>query len=38
VGSRRVARVGWRNSRYDGPAEGRPEFKGYYQGRRKARG
>src|SRR4051812_2420865 len=30
--------VGWRNSRYDGPAEGRPEFKGYYQGRRKARG
>lgn len=29
--------LGWRNSRYDGPAEGRPELKGYYRGRRKAR-
>lgn len=29
--------VGWRNSRYDGPAEGWPELKGYYHGRRKAR-
>jgi hypothetical protein len=29
--------VGWRNSRYDGPAEGRPELRGYYQGRRRAR-
>ena len=29
--------VGWRNSGYDGPAEGRPELKGYYRGRRKAR-
>jgi hypothetical protein len=29
--------VGWRNSRYDGPADGRPELKGYYQGRRKVR-
>jgi hypothetical protein len=29
--------VGWENSRYDGPAEGRPELKGYYKGRRKVR-
>jgi hypothetical protein len=29
--------VGWALSRYDGPAEGRPELKGYYKGRRKAR-
>jgi hypothetical protein len=29
--------VGWDNSRYDGPAEGWPELKGYYRGRRKAR-
>lgn len=29
--------VGWRASRYDGPAEGRPELKGYYKGRRKVR-
>jgi hypothetical protein len=30
--------VGWRNSRYDGPAEGRRELKGYYQGRKRVRG
>ena len=30
--------VGWRNSRYDGPAEGWRELKGYYQGRRRVRG
>jgi hypothetical protein len=29
--------VGWENSGYDGPAEGRPELKGYYKGRRKVR-
>jgi hypothetical protein len=29
--------VGWANSQYDGPAEGRPELKGYYKGRRKVR-
>jgi hypothetical protein len=29
--------IGWANSRYAGPAEGRPELKGYYQGRRKVR-
>ncbi len=29
--------VGWENSRYDGPAEGRRELKGYYKGRRKVR-
>jgi hypothetical protein len=29
--------MGWQNSRYDGPAEGRRELKGYYQGRRKVR-
>lgn len=28
--------VGWRLARYAGVAEGRPEFKGYYQGRRSA--
>lgn len=30
--------VGWRLSSYDGVAEGRRELKGYYRGRRKARG
>jgi hypothetical protein len=30
--------VAWKLSRYSGPAEGHPEFKGYYQGRRKAKG
>ena len=30
--------VGWKLSRYPGPAEGHAEFKGYYQGRRRARG
>jgi hypothetical protein len=30
--------VGWQNSRYDGRAEGWPEFKGYYRGRRRVRG
>ena len=29
--------VGWRISNYDGIAEGRPELKGYWQGRRKVR-
>ena len=33
----RAEPVGWRNSGYDGPAEGRPELKGYYGGRRKVR-
>jgi hypothetical protein len=28
--------IGWRLARYAGIAEGRPEFKGYYQGRRAA--
>jgi hypothetical protein len=28
--------IGWRLARYAGVAEGRPEFKGYYQGRRAA--
>jgi len=28
--------VGWRLSKYDGPAEGHPEFRGYYRGHRKA--
>jgi hypothetical protein len=28
--------VGWRLARYAGVAEGRPEFKGYFQGRREA--
>jgi hypothetical protein len=30
--------VGWRLSKYDGPAEGHPELKGYYQGRKRVRG
>lgn len=30
--------VGWRLSRYDGPAEGHAELKGYYQGRKRVRG
>lgn len=29
--------VGWRLSKYDGPAEGHPEFRGYYRGHRRAR-
>ena len=29
--------VGWELSRYDGVAEGRPELKGYWKGRRKVR-
>jgi hypothetical protein len=28
--------IGWRLSEYDGIADGRPEFKGYYQDRRRA--
>ena len=30
--------VGWRLSKYDGPAEGHAELKGYYQGRKRVRG
>jgi hypothetical protein len=30
--------VGWRLSKYDGPAEGHAELKGYYQGRRRVKG
>jgi hypothetical protein len=30
--------VGWRLSKYGGPAEGHPELKGYYQGRKRVRG
>jgi hypothetical protein len=30
--------VAWRLSRYAGPAEGHPELRGYYQGRRRVRG
>ena len=30
--------VAWKLARYGGPAEGHPEFKGYYQGRKKAKG
>lgn len=29
--------VGWRLAKYDGPAEGHPEFRGYYRGHRSAR-
>jgi hypothetical protein len=29
--------VGWKLSKYDGPAEGHPEFRGYYRGHRSAR-
>jgi hypothetical protein len=29
--------VGWRLSKFDGPAEGHPEFRGYYRGHRSAR-
>lgn len=29
--------VGWRLSKYDGPAEGHAELRGYYRGHRKAR-
>ena len=29
--------VGWRLSRYEGPAEGHPELRGYYRGHRRAR-
>jgi hypothetical protein len=30
--------VGWRLAKYDGPAEGHPEFRGYYRGHRSAKG
>jgi hypothetical protein len=30
--------VGWKLSKYDGPAEGHPELKGYYQGRKRVKG
>ena len=30
--------VGWKLARYGGPAEGHPELRGYYQGRRRVRG
>jgi hypothetical protein len=30
--------VAWKITRYGGPAEGHPELKGYWQGRRKVRG
>jgi hypothetical protein len=38
--TRRVRKrpVGWRLSKYDGPAEGHAELKGYYQGRKRVRG
>lgn len=38
--TRRVRKrpVGWRLSRYDGPAEGHAELKGYYQGRKRVKG
>lgn len=38
--TRRVKKrpVGWRLSKYDGPAEGHAELKGYYQGRKRVRG
>ena len=29
--------VGWRLAKFDGPAEGHPEFRGYYRGHRSAR-
>jgi hypothetical protein len=29
--------VGWRLSKFDGPAEGHPELRGYYRGHRRAR-
>jgi hypothetical protein len=29
--------VGWKLSKYDGPAEGHPEFRGYYRGHKSAR-
>jgi len=29
--------VGWKLSKFDGPAEGHPEFRGYYHGHRSAR-
>ena len=29
--------VGWKLAKYDGPAEGHPEFRGYYRGHRSAR-
>ena len=29
--------IGWDIARYGGPSDGHPEFKGYYQGRRRAR-
>jgi hypothetical protein len=29
--------VGWKLSNFDGPAEGHPEFRGYYRGHRRAR-
>jgi hypothetical protein len=29
--------VGWKLSKFDGPAEGHPEFRGYYRGHRSAR-
>ena len=39
-GKRRVKKrpVGWRLSKYGGPAEGHAELKGYYQGRKRVRG
>jgi hypothetical protein len=38
--TRRVRKrpVGWRLSKYGGPAEGHAELKGYYQGRKRVRG
>jgi hypothetical protein len=29
--------VGWQLSKFDGPAEGHPEFRGYYRGHKSAR-
>jgi hypothetical protein len=29
--------VGWKLAKYDGPAEGHPEFRGYYRGHKSAR-